>query len=141
MSNELTTLEPKLTLKQKKFLKLYFETGNGVKSAMQAYDTDDYSTAGAIASENLKKLKSPIKTYLESKGLDLHALTCVLGGGLKADKWNDFTGEREADHNTRHKFLTTAAKWLDIEKDTTEQDPNLKSKLTIEQFFTNEDKK
>lgn len=44
-----------LTPKQDKFLKSYLETGNGTKAALEAYDTTDYKTAGAIASENLKK--------------------------------------------------------------------------------------
>lgn len=44
-----------LTPKQDKFLKRYLETGNGTRAALEAYDTDDYKTAGAIASENLKK--------------------------------------------------------------------------------------
>jgi len=45
----------KLTPKQKKFADSYIDTGNGTRSALEAYDTDDYSTAASIASENLKK--------------------------------------------------------------------------------------
>ncbi len=47
----------KLTKKEKGFVKDYIETGNGTQSALKHYDTEDYSTAGAIASENLKKPK------------------------------------------------------------------------------------
>lgn len=54
-----------LTKKQRGFVEDYLETGNGVESALKNYDTDDYSTAGAIASENLKKPK--IIEYLQSK--------------------------------------------------------------------------
>lgn len=53
-----------LTKKQAEFVKEYLDTGNGVQSALKVYDTDDYSTAGNIASENLKKPK--IIEYLES---------------------------------------------------------------------------
>ncbi len=53
-----------LTKKQAEFVKEYLDTGNGVQSALKAYDTEDYSTAGNIASENLKKPK--ILEYLES---------------------------------------------------------------------------
>lgn len=46
----------KLTPKQVKFVEEYAKNGgNGVKAAMKAYDTDDYSTAGSIAVENLQK--------------------------------------------------------------------------------------
>lgn len=47
----------RLTKKQHAFVKEYLETGNGTKSALKAYNTNDYSTAGMIASENLKKPK------------------------------------------------------------------------------------
>lgn len=47
----------KLTKKQRGFVKDYVETGNGVESALKNYDTEDYSTAGNIASDNLKKPK------------------------------------------------------------------------------------
>lgn len=46
---------PKLTPKQKIFVEEYAKTKNGVKSALKAYDTTDYSTAGSIAVENLQK--------------------------------------------------------------------------------------
>ena len=54
-----------MTPKQKKFADEYLETGNGVESALKVYDTEDYSTAGVIAHENLKKPK--IQEYLSSK--------------------------------------------------------------------------
>lgn len=47
----------KLSKKEKGFVKDWLETGNGVQSALKNYDTDDYSTAGVIAHENLKKPK------------------------------------------------------------------------------------
>lgn len=54
----------KLTKKQKAFADEYITTGNGTKSALKAYETNDYSTAGNIASDNLKNPK--IEKYLES---------------------------------------------------------------------------
>jgi len=45
----------KLSKKQKGFVKDYVETGNGVKSALKNYDTDDYNVANQIAIENLQK--------------------------------------------------------------------------------------
>jgi len=54
-----------LSKKEKGFADDYLETGNGVQSALDNYDTEDYSSAGAIASQNLKKLK--IQAYLADK--------------------------------------------------------------------------
>lgn len=54
----------KLTPKQKKFADEYIKTGNGTKSALKTYDTDDYSTAASIANENLNKPE--IVAYLDS---------------------------------------------------------------------------
>ncbi len=53
-----------LTKKQAEFVKEYLDTGNGTQAALKAYDTEDPNTAGAIASENLRKPK--IIEYLES---------------------------------------------------------------------------
>jgi phage terminase small subunit len=54
-----------LTPKQKVFADKYIETGNGTHSALEAYDTQSPNTAGAIASENLRKPN--VREYLESK--------------------------------------------------------------------------
>lgn len=58
------TYQKRLTKKQKDFADGYINTGNGVQSALQAYDTEDYGTAAIIAHENLQKPK--VKEYLES---------------------------------------------------------------------------
>ena len=56
-----------LTKKQKVFVKEYLKTENGTQAALKAYDTDDYSTAGNIASDNLNKPKiiNAIKSLAE----------------------------------------------------------------------------
>lgn len=51
------TKKSRLTKKEAGFVKDFAKTGHGVKSALNNYNTTDYSTAGAIASENLKKPK------------------------------------------------------------------------------------
>lgn len=55
----------KITLKQKRFVDKYLETGVKVTAALEAYDTDDYKTASAIAGENLEKPR--VIEYLESQ--------------------------------------------------------------------------
>ena len=62
----------KLTKKEKGFVSDFIETGNGVQSALKNYDTEDYSTAGVIAHENLKKPKI-IKAIHEALPDDLLA--------------------------------------------------------------------
>lgn len=120
--------EKKLTMKQRKFLKRYFETGNGTQSAMEVYDTEDYDTASAIASQNLRKLKNPVKVLMEQRGIGLGKLIDVLGDGLEANRVISAvnTGKQASgatadfievpDHAVRHKYLETAGKWLDLDK-------------------------
>jgi len=47
----------KLTKKEKGFVNDFVKTGNGTKSALNNYDTKSENVAGAIASQNLRKLK------------------------------------------------------------------------------------
>lgn len=117
----------KLTKKQRLFLSEYFKTGNGTQSALKAYDTDDYTSASVIATENLVKLREPIKTYMESKGISLGKLVQVLDDGLNANRViSAVNTDKQAtgatadfidvpDHAVRHKYLETAGKWLKIE--------------------------
>ncbi len=114
--------EPKLTLKQKKFLQVYFKTGNATKATLAAYDTDDPKTASTMGAENLVKLGDVVKRMMERKGLDLEKIIDTVNGAVDATKWNDFTGEREADHATRLKAVDVAERWLGLKqenKDTT----------------------
>ena len=104
----------KLTLKQRMFIKRFFETGNGTQAAMDVYDCKDRGTAGNIASENLRKLQAPFKTYLESKGLSYNDLYETGRGGLQATKTEN--NKEVPDWPTRHKFMETASRWLGVEK-------------------------
>jgi phage terminase small subunit len=62
----------KLTKKQADFVRCYIETGNGVRAALKAYDTDDYMTAHSIAVENLQKptVRALIDEIMEEIGFD-----------------------------------------------------------------------
>lgn len=62
----------KLSAKQRIFVDKYIETkGNGTQSALQAYDTNNPSTAGMIASDNLRKpyIQEEIVAGFEKAGL------------------------------------------------------------------------
>lgn len=63
----------RLSKKQKGFVKDYIKTGNGVKSALNNYDTKDYNTANQIAIENLQKptVQNAIKSIADSIPDDL----------------------------------------------------------------------
>ncbi len=101
----------KLTKKQRDFVDAYIETGNGTKSALIAYDTEDYSTADSIATENLQK---PAIVAALEEALPDDLLHQIHREGLYATKGiYDDEGERiaeDADFNARHKYLDTAYK-------------------------------
>ena len=106
----------RLTKKKRGFAKDYIETGNGVKSALANYNTQDYSTAGVIAHENLKKPKI-IKVLEEAFPDEL--LYEVHREGLFASKpnWEQNSETKqfenvgdEPDYAVRHKYLDTAYK-------------------------------
>jgi hypothetical protein len=60
-----------LTVKQRRFVRAYVETGNGTEAALAAYDTTDPSTAHAIATENLGKptVQAAVGELLDKGGL------------------------------------------------------------------------
>jgi hypothetical protein len=125
--------QPKLTMKQRKFLKLYFETGNGTQAALAAYDTDDPRAASVIAAENLAKLREPVRALMEAKGISVGRLIEILDEGLQANKVvsaqvlvkqdgsvlkKEDEGMIEVpDHFVRRLYVETAAKWLGLEKE------------------------
>jgi hypothetical protein len=75
------TVARSLTIKQRRFVRTYVETGNGTQAAVIAYDTDDPHTAHSIASENLRKpaIQVAVAELLDANGLsdrklaELHA--------------------------------------------------------------------
>jgi len=105
----------KLTIKQARFLKEYFRTGNGTQAAMLAYDTNNPATAASIATENLIKLEDPVKVLMEAKGLSLGKLIDVVDGATIATKQEDLSGAKVPDHTVRLKAVSIASKWLGID--------------------------
>lgn len=107
-----------LTFKQKGFIKDILEGETGVQAALNNYDTEDYSTAGAIASENLRKPKI-INAIEEALPDDL--LATIHKEGLFASKgiykqtseYNWIKIDEEPDYAVRHKYLDSAYKIKD----------------------------
>lgn len=103
----------KLTKKEKGFIKDYIRTGNGVESALNNYDTEDYSTAGNIASENLKKPKIQNELQRLADRIPDELLEEVHLQGLKAFRTIKSTDDGdiiEPDYAVRHKYLDSAYK-------------------------------
>jgi len=109
--------DKKLTLKQAKFLDVYFETGNGTEAAMQAYDCKDRMSARNVANENLAKLGNIVRLMMEERGLTLPLLIDTVKGATEAKKLDDLSGEKVPDHLTRLKAVQVAGKWLGLEKE------------------------
>lgn len=97
-----------LTKKEAGFVKDYVETGHGTNSALNNYDTTDYSTAGNIASENLKKpkIQNAIKSIAES--ISDEDLVRVHTEGLQAVSGSG--DNTQIDFSVRHKYLDSAYK-------------------------------
>ncbi len=109
--------EREMTVKQRKWLKLYVELGNATEAAMQVYDCKGRESACAIGVENLRNLRGRYGEIMEAAGIDDAMLASVLKGGLKATKVSRAQHEGEFgdvatddDWMTRHRYLDTAHK-------------------------------
>jgi len=110
----------KLTLKQRKWLKLYLELGNATEAASKVYNCKNRDSAKQIGWENLTKLD--FADFLEEAGITDNLLQQRIMEGLdstrtvsavntsknaRADS-NDFIDV--PDFMARHKYLETALK-------------------------------
>ena len=131
------TPEKDLTIKQRKWLKAYIQTGNATEAAFQVYDCKDRGAASNIGYENVRKLD--FAELMEVGGLTDVLLQKKLMEGLDATKTTNAAilitkdGKIEKaeeqglielpDQAVRHKFLDTALKLkgrtIDKQKDTT----------------------
>ena len=117
-------MSEELTIKQRKWIKLYLELGNASEAAFQVYDCKDRESAAQIGYENLRKLD--YEEFLESAGITDNLLqqkiiegldstkpigALVLVSGDKPMKTKDNEGQIEVpDYAIRHKYLETALK-------------------------------
>lgn len=125
-----------LNLRQRKFLDLYFKTGNATQSYMEVYKVKDVEVAAVNASRLLSNAKVSLRALIEKKGLGLGDLIDVLKEGIKATrtvsaqilvKENGGVLKKEdegiievPDYRVRHDYIRTAAKWLGVEEEQTE---------------------
>jgi phage terminase small subunit len=131
-----------LTIKQKKFVKAYAETGNGTKAALQSYDTTDSDTARAIASENLAKptIRFAVEQALEKHGITMDAAIKPIQDALQAEKisisgqGDQAFAEVTPDHSIRLKASGMALKLMGADRE-----QNIPASLHFHQHI--EDKK
>lgn len=98
------------TIKFRKWMKLYIELGNASQAAKLAYHCKD-SSAGAIGSENLKKVN--FNELMELAGLTDSLLLSKTIEGLQSEKIHSSHTEPDRvipDMAVRHKYLETAYK-------------------------------
>jgi hypothetical protein len=108
------------TLKQRKWIRVYIDTGNATEAAMQVYDCKNRDVAKSIGSENLTKLD--YSYFLEEAGITDKLLQEKIMEGLDATRTvSAVKTSRNAtadstdfvdvpDFLTRHKYLETALK-------------------------------
>ena len=109
-----------MTLKQRKWLKLYLELGNATEAAMQVYDCKERETAAVIGHENLRKLN--YEEFLEEAGITDKLLQDKIKEGLESNRViSAIANGKQANGATtdfidvpdmavRHKYLETSLK-------------------------------
>lgn len=95
----------KMTLKQRKFLKYYLETGDATEAVMRAYAVRNRANAASMSDQVLKALD--FNLILEMAGVSDSQLAIKMTEGLNANKLTR-TGVRVPDLELRHKYLVTA---------------------------------
>jgi len=96
--------KPKLTLKQRKWIKEYLDCGNATEAAMRVYNVKNRDSANAIGAQNLEKIN--IEEILDEHGISNLQIAAALMEGAKATKII-MKGLEVPDYNVRHKYLTT----------------------------------
>lgn len=100
--------DKKLTIKQRKWIKEYIETGNATEAAMRVYDCKNREVAESIGSENLGKLA--FQELMDEMGLTDIALLNVGAEGMTQAVKQSITGEVHPDYAVRHKYWETMLK-------------------------------
>ena len=89
---------------------------NGLKAGIaykELHPNVTKRSAETLGSRMLSKVELPM--VMQAYGLDQDTYFDQLKQGIEANKWNDFTGEREADHRTRKPYHDKLGRLLGIE--------------------------
>lgn len=121
---KLSTIKPKMKELEAAFdgnldLVLFFlswvkNSRNATKAYLELNPHVDPASAAVLGCRLLKKVK--VEAVLQAYDLGPETYYQQLKEGLQASKWNDFTGEREADHKTRQSYHDKLGKLLEIEE-------------------------
>ena len=87
---------------------------NASKAYKELHPDITDGSAEVLGSRALSKVKK--ETVLQAYKLDLQKYFTQLREGLEATKWNDFTGEREADHKTRKDYHDKLGRLIGLEE-------------------------
>lgn len=98
--------ERRLTLKQRRFLKYYLDTGDAINSVKRAYHIRSTHSASDYADRVLKNLD--FAKILEMAGVSDAQLAIKMSEGLNAKKLDRKTNTEVPDLEVRHKYLMTA---------------------------------
>lgn len=96
---------------------------NATKAYLELHPDVTERSAGVLGSRMLGNID--IKLVASTYGLDIHKYFSVLKEAIDADKWNDFTGEREKDFKTIKPYHDKLGKLWGIENDTTNVQVNV----------------
>lgn len=112
-----------MTIKQKKFIKEYIETGNGTLAAKKAYNPRNDNVAATIAKENIRKpqIRDAIQQAMIKANLTPDRLARVVDDAMNATKVKELEGDYYVsdvpEHNTRLRAAQLAGNWLGLGKD------------------------
>ena len=98
------------------FYVTWIKNGLDAKAAYKELHPDvTDGSAKVLGSRALARVNR--SAIMEAYGLDQNLYFTQLKEALGATKWNDFTGEREADHKTRQAYHDKLGRLLGIETD------------------------
>lgn len=100
---------------------------NATKAYMELHPEVTERSAGVLGSKTLGNID--IKLVAQAYGLDTDKYFDVLKNAMNADKWNDFTGEREKDYRTIKPYHDKLGKILGIE--TKDNNTNIQINMPI----------
>lgn len=106
--------KPKLTVKEKKFVKEYVSNGgNGTHAVLASYDTTNSNAARAMAPDILARpsVRDAVEKALEKHGITIDAAVAPIAAGLKAT--ND---DGKTDHSIRLKASGMALNLMGVGK-------------------------
>jgi len=109
----------------------WLQNGKNAAAAYQKLHPDvTYGSARVMGSQYLTRINKA--ALLEAYGLNMDAYLKQLNDGLNADRWNDFTGDREPDHRARKPYHDKLGQLIGME--TKEE---VKPQINIQNIISN----